>query len=317
VVFMESEYLWQSTLKEIKRHVSEDVYEFIFGAVSSDGYEDGRLVLLAESEAVRQALLIGQKWLIEVSLREVAGRDVAYTVKIEAESLGQVFEAPTRLGVHVGVNPTITFDVVCKFGFNDDAYALARAVAENPRTRWSPLYLYSEMPLGKTALLHAVGNEIIRLNPHLHVLYCTAEEFTNDFLDALRASKGGDESAMKRFRNKYRGLDVWLLDEVNFMEKMPCRETEEEFYHTLASMDHKQMVIAGTTSPREIGFSEQRIVSRLEKGVVQRIELPGLEDRISIIEAWCMAEGIELMPAVISYMAKIVETILLSYTAVS
>jgi len=180
---------------------------------------------------------------------------------------------------------------------NSTAYAAARAVAEHPGRVYNPLYIYSASGLGKTHLLHAIGNDTFNSRPDLKIAYVTGEDFLNEFVQSIRYERS------EELRNKYRNLDVLLVDDVQFLAGKEA--TLIELFHTFNTLynNNKQVVFTSDRPPTEINLDE-RLVTRFEWGLVIDIQPPDIETRIAIIEAKSEIEGVELPDDVVDLIAQ-------------
>lgn len=179
-------------------------------------------------------------------------------------------------------NPRYTFDNFVVGTTNQVIYAAARAVAESPAVRFNPLFIYGNSGLGKTHLLHAIGNYIwAHKTGNLNIVYVTCEQFTNAFLDALRV---GREKGMESFHKRYRQADVLLIDDIQFISSK--KGVQEEFFNTFNDLYQagKQIIISSDRPPREIATLEERLRSRLAGGFMQDIQPPDFETRLLIIQ---------------------------------
>ncbi len=175
------------------------------------------------------------------------------------------------------LKPEFTFDTFVVGNYNRFAHGAALAVGEAPYDSYNPLYIYGGVGLGKTHLLHAIGNKILKNNKNTKVLYVTAEKFTNQLINALREAK------MEVFRKRYREIDVLLIDDIQFIGGKET--TQEEFFHTFNALrdNHKQIILSSDVPPKSIQFLEDRLVSRFEGGLLADISNPDYETRLAIL----------------------------------
>lgn len=183
-----------------------------------------------------------------------------------------------------GLNPKYTFDTFVVGGNNNFAHAASLAVAESPGEVYNPLFLYGDVGLGKTHLMHSIAHFILNKNPKKKVLYVTSETFTNELIEALKKGKTADnESAMAQFRDKYRNNDVLLIDDIQFI--IGKESTQEEFFHTFNHLhtSGKQIIISSDKPPKDIETLEARLRTRFEWGLIADISAPDYETRMAIL----------------------------------
>mgnify|MGYP002558271259 FL=1 len=193
-----------------------------------------------------------------------------------------------------GLNPKYTFDTFVVGGNNNFAHAASLAVAESPGEVYNPLFLYGGVGLGKTHLMHSIAHFILDKNPKKKVLYVTSETFTNELIEALKNGKtAGNESAMSKFRDKYRNNDVLLIDDIQFI--IGKESTQEEFFHTFNHLhtSGKQIIISSDKPPKDIETLEARLRTRFEWGLIADISSPDYETRMAILRKKEELDGLE------------------------
>jgi chromosomal replication initiator protein len=204
--------------------------------------------------------------------------------------------------IESSLNPKYTFEKFVVGTCNQFAHAAAKGAAESPGKTYNPLFLYGGVGLGKTHLMHAIGHSIKQQNRHLRVAYITSEKFMNELINAIRYDK------TPAFRDKYRSIDVLLMDDVQFMAGK--ERTQEEFFHTFNTLhnDQKQIVISSDCPPREIPTLEERLHSRFEWGLIADIEPPDLETKVAILKRKADLDGIHLPDDIAIFIASKVKS---------
>ena len=211
-----------------------------------------------------------------------------------------------------GLNPKYTFDTFVVGGNNNFAHAASLAVAESPGEVYNPLFLYGGVGLGKTHLMHSIAHFILNKNPKKRVLYVTSEIFTNDLIEALRYGRtSGNESTMSKFRDKYRNIDVLLVDDIQFI--IGKESTQEEFFHTFNHLhtSGKQIIISSDKPPKEIETLEARLRTRFEMGLIADISSPNYETRMAILQKKIELDNLDkynISLEVLDYIATNVKT---------
>ena len=195
------------------------------------------------------------------------------------------------------LNPKYTFETFVVGNSNQFAHAAARAVAESPAHSYNPLFLYGGVGLGKTHLLHAIGHQVLRRRPELKVLYFTAEQFVNQLINSLRFK------SMHSFRERYRSIDVLLVDDIQFLANK--ERTQEEFFHTFNTLytSQRQIILSSDSSPRNIPAIEERLRSRFEWGLIADIQAPDLETKVAILRRKADQDGVALPDDVALFIA--------------
>ena len=211
-----------------------------------------------------------------------------------------------------GLNPKYTFDTFVVGGNNSFAHAVSVAVAESPGQVYNPLFLYGGVGLGKTHLMHSIAHFILDQNPKKKILYVTSETFTNELIESLKNGKSsGNESSMTKFREKYRNIDVLLIDDIQFI--IGKDSTQEEFFHTFNHLhtSGKQIIISSDRPPRDIETLEARLRSRFEMGMLADISSPDYETRMAILQKKIELDKLEkynIPLDVIQYIATNIKT---------
>ncbi len=204
--------------------------------------------------------------------------------------------------INSGLNPKYTFDTFVVGSNNKFAQAAAMGVADNPGSKYNPFFIYGGVGLGKTHLMHAIGNQILMNNPNLNILYVTSETFTNQLINALR------DQATEKFREKYRNIDVLLIDDIQFIANK--KSTQEEFFHTFNTLyeSGKQIVLSSDKPPKDIELLEDRLKSRFDWGLIADISNPDFETRLAILRKKTQLDNIIIDDEILSAIATRVDT---------
>lgn len=281
------EIVWQRALAQLKVTVSTIAYSTYIEQLKPIDIVGTKLVLSTKSELfasevakrlldkIRDALAATNTGVTDIKLY-VEGRDADY---LEGKGIPQAQDEPD----YTPLNPKYTFDTFVVGSSNRYLYAAAKAVAENPSESYNPLFIYGGAGLGKTHIMHAIANHIKQNHPLKNVLYATCEKFTNDLISTIRQGKAYSEGGMN-FRNKYRNVDVLIIDDVQFLAKK--QSTQEEFFHTFNELysQNKQIVLSADCLPKEIEFLSDRLITRFEGGLMAQVLPPDIETKIAILQ---------------------------------
>ena len=308
-----AEELWEAALGDLQLNVTRPSYETWLKDTVGVSLYDGSLIVGTPSTFASE--MLGQRMysLISQAVEKVTGEEVQVRFQVlqpgvkpnslnghQSEGL-PISPAPVASTSPkqkaVRFNGKYTFQNFVVGSSNALAHAAAAAVADNPGKAYNPLFIYADVGLGKTHLLHSIGHQVHKQGHSL--IYVSTEQFTNEYIQAIR------ERTTEDFRQKYRTVDVLLLDDIQFI--MGKEQTQEGFFHTFNTlhMDNKQIVITCDRPARSLTFLEERIRSRLEGGLVVDIHTPGLETRLAILEAKAKMQGIEIERDVLLFLGEI------------
>jgi chromosomal replication initiator protein len=256
------------------------------------------LVLLAPN--ARFVHTVEENFRAALDRAAAAVRDEFFQVFVASEEAEEA--APPERAPAVHLNPKYTFDTFVVGASNQFAHAAARAVAESPAHSYNPLFLYGGVGLGKTHLLHAIGHRIRERYPQLAVRYLTAEQFVNQLINSIRFK------TTQAFRERYRTIDVLLIDDVQFMGGK--ERTQEEFFHTFNTLytSQKQIILSSDSSPRNIPSIEERLRSRFEWGLIADLQPPDLETKVAILGRKAELDRVSLPDDVALFIARQVKS---------
>jgi chromosomal replication initiator protein len=308
---LDCQNIWLSTLPLIKKHINDVSFKTWFETITPIKIEDTNLFLGVLNQFTRDWLESRFTSLIEESLSNLGYR---YSVKfivydtystnktpITKEEPKDQGEKPQNNNISI-LNPKYTFNTFVIGNNNRFSQAAALAVAESPAKAYNPLFIYGGVGLGKTHLMHAIGHHILTKNPTIKVVYVTSETFTNELINSIKDDKN------IQFRNKYRNIDVLLIDDIQFIAGK--ERTQEEFFHTFNTLheSNKQIIISSDRPPKEIPTLEERLRSRFEWGLICDIQPPDFETRIAILRKKAESENIFVPNGVFEFIATQINT---------
>lgn len=305
---------WDEILKTVKTEydLSEVAFNTWLKPLKVYGVEGNVVTIIVPSEQTVLINVITKKYKLplQVTIGEITGMDDCEIRFILPENIPEkkitsynnVGETPQQEQrfEEARLNPKYTFETFIVGSNNKFAQAAALAVAESPGDTYNPLFIYGGAGLGKTHLMHSIAHYIIEHDLNSKVLYVTSEEFTNELIDAIR---NGNNATMSKFRDKYRNIDVLLVDDIQFI--IGKESTQEEFFHTFNSLHSakKQIIISSDKPPKDMEILEERFRSRFEWGLIADITIPDYETRMAILHKKEELEGCKISDEVIQYIA--------------
>ena len=312
--------LWQSVLGEIELSVSHANFKTWFRDTELLSYDNGTATIgvvnvFAKSQLekrfdtqIREILkknnpdIKDVNYKVKNTKKKITSRETTASLRDRANEL--ISRAPVNAKTptaNTTLNPRYTFDNFVVGSCNDLAYTACQAAAANPGAKYNPLFIYGGVGLGKTHLIQAVGNAIIKRDPKMKVAYVSSETFMKEFLDSIRFKIAG-------FSDKYRNVDVLIVDDMQFIAGK--EKTQEEFFHTFNALHqaNKQIIISSDKPPRSIPTLTERLRSRFEWGMAIDIQMPDFETRCVIIETKASMSGVTLERETVEYLAQNIKT---------
>ena len=296
---------WKEILQRVRdeHELSEISFTTWIEPLTIHSVEDNLITILVPSEKMGLDYVSKKYTLpIKVAIAEITGVNYEIRFILPEEVKQEKAPAPVQKNLYVpNLNPKYTFDTFVVGSNNKFAHAASLAVAESPGEIYNPLFLYGGVGLGKTHLMHSIAHFILQKNPSSRILYVTSEEFTNEVIEAIRNS---NNTAMTKFREKYRNIDVLLIDDVQFI--IGKESTQEEFFHTFNTLHNagKQIVLASDRPAKEIKSLEERLRTRFEWGLMVDVAPPDFETRLAIIKNKAALLGVQLPDDISSFIAE-------------
>ncbi len=303
---------WNDILNTVKEeHEITDIsFETWMRPLEILAVEGNKLYILVPSEQMALSYITKKYYLpLKVAIAEMTGieYDIEFILPDDAKNLGISKKIPSSKkgaslnGESSNLNPNYTFDTFVVGNNNRFAQSASLAVAESPGDTYNPLYIYGGPGLGKTHLMHSIGHFILDKNPNAKVICVTAEVFTNEVIESIR---NGNPSSMTKFRDKYRTIDVLMIDDIQFI--IGKESTQEEFFHTFNALQTqgKQIILTSDKPPKEMETLEERIRSRFEWGLMADIGVPDYETRMAILRKKAESDNFDIDDDVLHYIAN-------------
>jgi chromosomal replication initiator protein len=311
-----AEKIWGSAQEKLRSMLSTDIYNLWFEPLHAVALEGNYITLGVANDFCEVWLTDNYLSLLQDVFAHVSGRKLQVKFKVTAAAAGQSSshqepegkaKSPEVVVERVpsyenNFNPKNTFETFVVGNNNNFAHAAARAVAESPGKAYNPLFLYGGTGLGKTHLLHAIGQHVTSHKKGARVAYLSSEKFTNEYISAIQNNQ------LVRFRRKHRQTDVLLIDDIQFLAGK--ERIQEEFFHTFNALHeaHKQIVLTCDRPASEIQNLEHRLVSRFEWGLVTDLQPPDVEMRLAILQNKARLMGVELPEEIINFLANRIRT---------
>ena len=293
--------LWDKTLQLIKGELSPPSFNAFFKQIIPLKIHMNELILLVPNDFTKGILEDRYLNLIESSINQLSLKKYKVKFVLDEKYVEGLEEEPKSSNIpqknYPNLNPKYTFDTFVIGNSNRFAHAACVAVAESPARAYNPLFLYGGVGLGKTHLMHAIGHHIITQKKDAKVVYVSSEKFTNELINSIKDDRN------EEFRNKYRNVDILLIDDIQFIAGK--ERTQEEFFHTFNELHEakKQIVISSDKHPREIATLEERLRSRFEWGITADIQPPDYETKMAILKKRAELEHLDINQEVMQYVA--------------
>ncbi|GAA0079206.1 chromosomal replication initiator protein DnaA [Clostridium sp. CTA-5] len=307
--------LWEKTLNIIKGEMSEVSFNTWIKSCEPISISDKSIKISVPNSFTKDILDKRYKSLVANSIEAVCSKlyEIEFLIASDLESEDNYSDDETKLNnkmksnskktiivndeMSSTLNPKYTFNSFVIGNSNRFAHAASLAVAESPAKAYNPLFIYGGVGLGKTHLMHAIGHYILQNNTNAKVVYVSSEKFTNELINAIKDDKN------EEFRNKYRNVDVLLIDDIQFIAGK--ERTQEEFFHTFNALHdaNKQIILSSDRPPKEIPTLEDRLRSRFEWGLIADIQVPDFETRMAILKKKADVENLNVANEVMGYIA--------------
>jgi chromosomal replication initiator protein len=313
---LSAEKIWNSAQEHLRSKLNSDTYNMWFAPLRACGIDGNNVTLEAANEFSGVWLKDNYLSLLQDAFAIAAGRQLQVKFKIatgNAPALSTAAPAPVKTKTpepaherqtnsELHFNPKNTFESFVVGNNNNFSYAAALAVAQAPGKSYNPLFLYGGVGLGKTHLLHAIGQHVSGNKKGARVAYLSSEKFTNEYIDGIQNNQ------LAKFRKKYRQTDVLLIDDIQFLAGK--ERIQEEFFHTFNALheSHKQIVLTCDRPASEIQGLEHRLVSRFEWGLVTDLQPPDVEMRLAILQKKAQAMGVTLSDDIMNFLANRIRT---------
>ncbi len=310
--------IWTAAQGHLRSTLSSDIYNLWFAPLRPCAHDQHSIVLEVSNDFCEVWLKDNYLSLLQDAVAAASGRQLQVRFKVNPTSAAAAPAntpspartkaaevAPDRNSApshDIGLNPKNTFETFVVGNNNNFAYAAALAVAQSPGKSYNPLFLYGGVGLGKTHLLHAIGQHVVAQRKTARVAFVSSEKFTNEYIDGIQNNQ------MVRFRKRYRQTDVLLIDDIQFLAGK--ERIQEEFFHTFNALheSHKQIVLTCDRPASEIQNLEQRLVSRFEWGLVTDLQPPDIEMRLAILRKKAQLMGVTLPEDIFEFLATRIRT---------
>ncbi len=299
------ELLWKKISETLQATLSPITYNTYISKLKAVDIDGTKIILSTDNEffanfigknlteKMKEAFQKADTGITDFELVIEGSDDVVFTTEEEEEDYSPL-----------SVDPRFTFESFVAGKSNEFVFAAAKAVAKTPGANFNPLYIYGASGLGKTHLMQSIANYISLHKPALRVMYTTCEKFINELIDSIYLNKGNNRDMQAKFRNRYRNVDVLLIDDVQFLAKKQA--VQEELFHTFNALqaENKQIVLTSDVPPKEIATLEERLRTRFEGGLIADIQPPDAETKIAILKQKAFERKAVIPPDVLDFLAR-------------
>lgn len=299
------EFLWKQISETLQATLSPITYNTYLSTLKPVDIDGTKIILSTDNEffanfigknlteKIKEAFQKADTGITDFELVIEGSTDVVFTTEEEEEEYSPL-----------SVDPRYTFESFVAGKSNEFVFAAAKAVATAPGSNFNPLYIYGASGLGKTHLMQSIANYISLHKPSLRVMYTTCEKFINELIDSIYLNKNNNRDMQAKFRNRYRNVDVLLIDDVQFLAKKQA--VQEELFHTFNALqaENKQIVLTSDVPPKEIATLEERLRTRFEGGLIADIQPPDAETKIAILKQKAFERKAVIPPDVLDFLAR-------------
>lgn len=302
---------WNEILMTVKKEhdISDIAFDTFLRPLEIYGVENNTVYILVPFEQLGPSYISKKYSLpLKVAIAEITGIEykIEFIMPEQTKNIKKSYGKTNTNSIYdrtekTNLNSNYTFDTFVVGSNNRFAHSASLAVAESPGEAYNPLYIYGGPGLGKTHLMHSIGHFVLEKNPNAKIIYVTSEEFTNEVIESIRS---GNASAMNKFREKYRTIDVLMIDDVQFI--IGKESTQEEFFHTFNALHSagKQIILTSDKPPKDMETLEERIRSRFEWGLMADIGTPDYETRMAILRKKVESDDLILSDEILNYIAS-------------
>jgi chromosomal replication initiator protein len=303
--------LWDQVMKKLRSQVNDQSFLTWFAPTVQESFKNGTLTVTVPNKFFKDWLSENYRGIVQEVATSLAGRSCSVNFQIQEGRQRKAAQDSRQLALPKvkdlrhglpSLNPNYSFESFVVGSSNQFAHAACQAVAQSKSRTYNPLFIYGGVGLGKTHLLHAIGRRFLENTPGSKISYISSETFMNELINSIRYDR------MHSFRNRYRNMDLLLIDDIQFIAGK--EKTQEEFFHTFNSIyeSHKQIVLSSDKVPRDIPDLEERLRSRFEWGLIADVQSPDLETKVAILRKKADQHNIQLPDDVALFIARSIKS---------